>query len=85
MATKTEIQIQELKVELATLKVQVEMLRGNVDSVPESVKQIAILQTQVAELAKAKDAWGNRGWAVLQLVLAAGVGALVTYLLRPKA
>ena len=75
MATKTETQIHELKVEIATLKSHVETLRGEAKPIPEMTNQIAVLQTQVAELTKAKEAWGQRRWDVLKLILAAGGGA----------
>ncbi len=70
--------------ELATLKAHIETLRGETKPITEYSNQIAILQTQVAGLAEAKVAWGNRGWDVLKLILAAALGALLTYILRPK-
>ena len=84
MATKTETEIHDIKVEIATLKTQVETLNGGSALLSELTKQVAVLQTQVAELAKAREVWGQRGFTILQLLLAAGAGALLTYLLRPK-
>ena len=89
--TQVEKTIHALEVELATLKAHIETLRGETKPITEYSNQIAILQTQVAELTKAKEFWGQRGWAILTVSISASLSlaaallvALLTYLLRPK-
>ena len=89
MATQTERLIQALTNEVTILKERVEALRGETQSLREITKQIALIEHKLAELAKSKELWGQRGWMILTICLSALfsflaviVAALLTHFLH---
>ncbi len=110
MVTKTEESIQVLTVELAILRARVENLYTEIKPLRDLVNQVAVIQTQMAdvlksdvtkqiaviqhqlvELAKTRELWGQRGWAVLTVSLSAGfslvaviLGSLLTFYFNAK-
>lgn len=89
MATKTEELIHALEKDVATLKERVDALRGETESIRDMTNQIAILEHKLAELAKVKELWGQRGWMILTIALSAlfsflavFLGALLTHFLN---
>lgn len=77
MATKAEILIQALRVELTTAQAQIEALRGEAVFTRQLSKDVAAAQTQLAQLTKTGELWGQRGWAVLTVTLSS-LSALAT-------
>jgi hypothetical protein len=64
----------EVRATMAVLKSDIE------DSKKADFKSsIAVLRNEVEELKKHKDQWSNRVWGLVQLVLGAVIGAVITY------
>jgi len=84
-SVRAELQaMRELATRVTAMEAEFAPLRELPKQTAALQSQVAVLQTQVAESVKSREVWGQRGWAILQMLLAAGAGAVLTYLIRPK-
>ncbi len=83
MARKTDGEkIDELEKLVAALIERVDNLRKDVDAA-DAARRITLVEHQLAELKKNQEKWGQRIWMIVAPLVAAIIGSLLTYLLKP--
>lgn len=87
--TKQEQLYQNLLQDITTLKTQMANQQTETEPIAELLTKIAVLEHQVSELRAGKDAWQQRAWAVVIVLMSAFfslisvlVGTLLTASLR---
>jgi len=79
--TNTEL-IRELSKDVTILKEQVQALRGETALLREITIKLALLENQVGELKRGREAWVTRAWLILAPLLASIVGVLLGHYLK---